>query len=131
MITQENRFITINTPLGKDKLLLTGFHGKEQLSGLFQFDLDFISEDHSISFDQIIGKNVSISIFTAEGEKRFFHGLIARFSQGRGGGEGEGDSRFSHYSACMVPWLWLLTRTTDSRIFQEKSVPDIISYNFV
>lgn len=130
MITQENRFITIETPLGKDKLLLTGFHGKEELSRPFHFDLSFLSEDHSIAFDKIIGQNVSLSIYTPDGEKRHFHGLISRFSQGRGGGEGEGDSRFSHYSATMVPWLWLLTRTADSRIFQEKSVPDIIKSIF-
>ncbi len=130
MITQENRFITIETPLGKDKLLLTKFDGKDELSRLFHFELNFISEDHSIPFEKIIGQNVTISIFTADGDKRYFHGLISRFSQGRGGGEGEGDSRFSHYSASMVPWLWLLTRTADSRIFQEKSVPDIIKSIF-
>jgi type VI secretion system secreted protein VgrG len=30
----------------------------------------------------------------------------------------------------MVPWLWFLTRTTDCRIFQEKTVPDIIKQVF-
>src|SRR5260370_19330466 len=30
----------------------------------------------------------------------------------------------------MVPWLWFLTRTADSRIFQNKTVPDIIEKIF-
>jgi type VI secretion system secreted protein VgrG len=43
--------------------------------------------------------------------------------------EGE-NLRFSTYRAVMVPWLWLLTRTADSRIFQKLSVPEIIEKVF-
>lgn len=128
--TQDNRLIAIETPLGKDALLLTGFHGTEGLSTPFSFELDLLSENHSIPFKDIIGKNVAVSVVLANGEKRYFHGLISRFSQGRGGGEAGGDPRFSHYSATMVPWLWLLTKTADSRIFQNKSVPDIVEKIF-
>lgn len=128
--TQDNRLIAIETPLGKDALLLTGFHGTEGLSTPFSFELDLLSENHSIPFKDIIGKNVAVSVVLANGEKRYFHGLISRFSQGRGGGEAGGDPRFSHYSATMVPWLWLLTKTADSRIFQNKSVPDIVEKVF-
>lgn len=128
--TQDNRLIAIETPLGKDALLLTGFHGTEGLSTPFSFELDLLSENHSIPFKDIIGKNVAVSVVLANGGKRYFHGLISRFSQGRGGGETGGDPRFSHYSATMVPWLWLLTKTADSRIFQNKSVPDIVEKIF-
>src|SRR5262249_34443616 len=34
--------------------------------------------------------------------------------------------RFTHYRAEVVPWLWFLTRTTDCRIFQNMTVPEII-----
>ncbi|MDG6026803.1 MAG: type VI secretion system tip protein VgrG [Candidatus Brocadia sp.] len=128
--TQDNRLIAIETPLGKDVLLLTGFHGTEGLSTPFSFELDLLSENHSIPFKDIIGKNVAVSVVLANGEKRYFHGLISRFSQGRGGGEAGGDPRLSHYSATMVPWLWLLTKTADSRVFQNKSVPDIVEKIF-
>lgn len=129
--TQENRFITIDTPLGKDVLLLTRISGTEGLSFPFSFSLDFLSENHSISFKDIIGKNVTISVLLANGEKRFINGIVSRFSQGRGGDEeGGGDPRFSYYTAEVVPWLWLLTRTADSRIFQGLSVPDIIEKIF-
>jgi type VI secretion system secreted protein VgrG len=128
--TQENRLIAIDTPLGKDALLLTGFHGIEGISGLFGFELDLLSENHNITFEDIIGKNVTVSIILADGDKRFFNGIISSFSQGRGGGEAGGDPHFSHYSATMVPWLWLLKRTADSRIFQKLSVPDIVEKIF-
>jgi type VI secretion system secreted protein VgrG len=125
--TQENRLIAIDTPLGKDVLLLTGCHGIEGISGLFSFELTLISENHNISFEDIIGKNVTVSIILADGDKRFFNGIISSFSQRRGGGEAGGDS---HYAATVVPWFWLLTRTADSRIFQKLSVPDIVEKIF-
>ncbi|HZX47834.1 MAG TPA: type VI secretion system tip protein TssI/VgrG [Nitrospirota bacterium] len=129
--TQENRFITIDTPLGADVLLLTRISGTEGLSYPFSYSLDLISENHKISFKDIIGKNVTVSLVLANGEKRFINGIVSCFSQGRGGGEeGGGDTRFSHYTAEVVPWLWLLTRTADSRIFQGLSVPDIIEKIF-
>ena len=128
--TQDNRLIAIDTPLGKDVLLLTGFHGIEGISGLFSFELNLLSENHNIKFEDIIGKNVTVSIILADGDKRFFNGIISSFSQGRGGGEAGGDPHFSHYAATMVPWLWLLTRTADSRIFQKLSVPDIVEKIF-
>ncbi|MBW2740154.1 MAG: type VI secretion system tip protein VgrG [Deltaproteobacteria bacterium] len=128
--TQDNRLIAIDTPLGKDALLLTGCHGIEGISGLFSFELNLLSENHNITFEDIIGKNVTVSIILADGDKRFFNGIISSFSQGRGGGEAGGDPHFSHYTATMVPWLWLLTRTADSRIFQKLSVPDIVEKIF-
>ena len=128
--TQENRSILIDTPLGKDVLLLTGFSGTEGISVPFSFELDLLSENHSVTFKDIIGKNVTVSVVLADGDKHFFNGIISRFSQERGGGETGGDTRFSYYTATMVPWFWLLSQTADSRIFQKLSVPDIIEKIF-
>jgi len=124
--SQDNRLIAIDTPLGKDVLLLAGFSGEDCISRLFSFELEMISENHGISFEDIVGKSVTVSVVLASGDKRFFNGIISRFAQGRGGGEKGGDPRFSCYRATMVPWMWLLTRTSDSRIFQNLSVPDIV-----
>jgi type VI secretion system secreted protein VgrG len=128
--TQGNRLIAIETPLGKDALLLASFSGAEGLSAPFSFELALLSENHSISFQDIVGKNVTISVVLANGDKRFFNGIVSRFAQGRGGDEAGGDPRFSAYRATMVPTLWLLSRTTDSRIFQKLSVPDIVEKIF-
>ena len=128
--TQENRFVAIDTPLGEDVLLLTGISGKEKLSTPFSFNLDMLSENYNIAFPDIIGKNVTVSVNLASGDKRYFNGLVSRFSQGRGNGEAGGDGRFSYYTATIVPWLWMLTRTANSRIFQNLSVPEIVEKIF-
>jgi len=123
--TQDNRLIAIETPLGKDALLLEGFQGVEGLSMPFSFELDLVSHNHNISFEDIVGKNVTLSVVLRDGAKRFFNGIIARFSQGKGGDK-TASEEFSFYRATMVPWFWLLRRTADSRIFQNVSVLDIV-----
>jgi len=123
--TQANRRIAISTPLGEDKLLLRGFNGSETISRLFHFDLDLLSENDSISFKDVVGKNVTLRIFDANGAERHWNGFITRFSQGHQA------RRLTAYHAEMSPWLWFLTRTADCRIFQKKSVPDIIQQIFV
>ncbi|MBL0699538.1 MAG: type VI secretion system tip protein VgrG [Desulfosarcina sp.] len=129
MNTQENRLFAIDTPLGSDVLLLTDFRGDEELSNLFSFELKLFSENHNISFKDIIGKNVTVSINLADGSQRYFNGLISRFSQAGRKQPGR-EIQWAYYTATMVPWFWLLTRTADSRIFQELSIPDIVEKIF-
>jgi type VI secretion system secreted protein VgrG len=126
--TQDNRPMRITTPLGKDVLLLAGFDGVEAISRLFRFEIELLSENHSIAFGDIIGKQVSISSKLIGGSDRYFHGIISRFSHYAG--KGGTALRLSRYRATMVPWTWLLTRTADSRIFQNMSVPEIIEKVF-
>ncbi len=118
--TQDNRLIAIDTPLGKDVLLLHSFTGYEGISRLFRFELDLLSEDPSISYDKIVGQRVTIRVSLADGRERYFNGFVSRFVQSGN------DERFTHYRAEMIPWLWFLTRTADCRIFQNKTIPDII-----
>jgi len=130
-ILQRNRMLQIKTPLGQDELLLTGFRGEEGVSRLFGFDLEFSSQNHGISFEDIVGKNVTISVALAQaGKKRFFNGFVSRFTQVGAGSREAGDLHLAGYRATVVPWLWFLTLTENSKIFQDKSVPDIVEAVF-
>src|SRR5215469_5540402 len=116
--TQSHRPIAIRTPLGKDVLLLTDFQGCEAISQLFNFQVDLLAEPKSeIHFDRIIGQNVTVEMQLANEEKRYFNGLVKRFSQGAR------DENFVHFRAELVPSLWLLTKKVRSRIFQHLTVP--------
>jgi type VI secretion system secreted protein VgrG len=123
-ITSDKRICKVTSPLGGDALLLTGMRAWERVSGLFRIDCSFVSEDANLDFDSIVGKNVCIETQMAGGEARYFHGVVARFAQS--------DSSGSNivYQAQLVPWLWLLTRSTDCRIFQGDSVIDIVKKVF-
>ncbi len=122
--TQDNRLIAIETPLGKDVLLLQSFSGQEGISRLFAFALDLLSENRAISFEKIIGQPINISILLPGGAKRYINGFVSRFAH-----VGE-DALFARYHAEVVPWLWFLTRTADCRIFQNMTIPDVITKIF-
>jgi type VI secretion system secreted protein VgrG len=131
-LTQENRLISIETPLGADVLLLTGFSGSEGISMPFSFELSLASENTNINPRDIIGQNVTVSIGLADDERRYINGIICRFTQERLG-EDSDQEQYLHiatYSATMVPWFWLLTKTVNSRIFQEKTVQQIVEQIF-
>lgn len=117
---QENRLISVTSPLGKDVLLFHQMSGTEPLGRLFQYDLDFFSKDDSINLDEILGQNISIAVRLPDETDRYFNGFISRFSQHGTMGE------YHYYRAEMRPWLWLLTRTSNCRIFQQMTVPDIV-----
>ncbi len=118
--TQEGRPIGVETPLGKDALILTSFSGEEQMSGLFNFELDMISEEGGHDPAAIIGHPVDFWIRDLKGNERWFNGYVNSFSYC-------GQSDRSHlYKASVVPAMWFLTRGSDCRVFQEKTVEDIV-----
>lgn len=123
-LTQDNLDITLTTPLGKDKLIIKRFSGEEKISGLFRFYLEMISDANDLNFESIVGKNVTVTMKLAESGERYFHGLVGRFVQAGG------DEKNTTYLADVYPWFWMLTLTRDSKIFQNKSVPDIIEEIF-
>lgn len=118
--------LALDTPLGKDVLLLQELRGYEGISRLFSYELELLAyENNSISFEDIVGQKVSITIHLPDGTPRYISGYISRFTQG------DTDDRFfTHYQAQVVPWLWFLTRQQDCRIFQNLAVNDIISQVF-
>ncbi len=119
--TQADRPLSVTTPLGKDMLLITRLQGQESISQLFQFQLDFLAEVGSeIHFEKIIGQTVTVEMRLVDNTKRYFNGLVKSFSQGRR------EERFIHYSAEIVPKIWLLSKKVRSRIFQHLTVPEII-----
>jgi len=123
-ITQEHRPLAVETPLGEDALVLVSLTGHEEMSRLFCYRLEMVSEQDSIPAKKIVGKSVTFRINLADGTPRCFNGVVSRFSAG------DRETGLRHYHAEVVPWLWLLTRTTDCRIFQNKSVPDIVEQIF-
>ncbi len=121
-ISQNNRLIRISTPLGDNTFIVLSFAGIEEISELFSYKLELASERSDITFDELAGKNVTIAIRSSDKTERFFNGVIVSFSPAQIS-EKEG---YSKYSAVMQPALWMLTECQDCRIFQDKSVPDII-----
>jgi type VI secretion system secreted protein VgrG len=114
----------VTTPLGADVLLFHRMFAREEVSRLFEFQLDLLSEKGDINLDDVLGKTFTVKLELPNDKTRYFNGYVTRFSQvGMYG-------RYHSYQATLRPWLWLLTRTADCRIFQEQTVPDIIKKVF-
>ncbi len=122
--TQQHRFLAIETKLGTDKVLLKSVSINEQLGRLFQMEVELHSEDRAIKFEDIVGTSATVKLKMPNGQTRYFNGVVSRFVQE------EHEQSFARYRATLVPWLWLLTRTADCRIHQNKKVPDIIEEVF-
>ena len=60
--SQASRTVQIKTPLGTDALLLTHFSAHEQVSRLFEYDLQMLSDAGDLSADKILGQPVTVMI---------------------------------------------------------------------
>ena len=120
MYEQTDRPLKLTTPLGPNALLLTGFQGRETISGLFHFDLKTVWQDQSklLPFDQLLGKKVTVEIELKN--KRYFNGIVCKVAQH------DRDEYFTYYTLEVVPELWLLDRKLRSRTFQHVTIPDIL-----
>ncbi|MDX2119088.1 MAG: type VI secretion system tip protein TssI/VgrG [Planctomycetota bacterium] len=114
--------LTVFTTLKDSGLKIHSFSGREELGRPFVYDLRLWSTKNDIDFTKMVGENIAVRLDMKDqkGEPRWFNGYISRFVQ-----EGHGERQTS-YRATVVPWLWFLSRAADCRIFQEKSIPDIV-----
>ena len=124
---QRERLLKITTPLEDEFLLLNRMSASEALSTLFSYEIELLHEETKEGFEPtmvdvqaLLGQPVSIELKQMNVGSRYFNGIINRFSQGAR------NLRFSYYYATLVPKVWILTQNIQSRIFQHKSVPDIL-----
>ncbi len=117
------RMIELTSPLGKD-LLFRSLRGREELGRASEFELAALATRSDIKPSELLGKTVTVKLELVKGGYRYFNGYVTRFSQG------ETLGRYYEYRMTVSAWLWFLTRTADCKIFQEKTVPDIIKEVF-
>ena len=118
--TQEGKPMRFTTPLPDDTLMIERLEGEEAVSEPYALYLDLLSTDSAIDPAKLLRKPVSVAINLESGKPRYIHGVVRRFVQL---GRAEG---LVSYRAEVVPWLWFLSLTSNCRIFQQKSVPDIV-----
>ncbi|MBI2379777.1 MAG: type VI secretion system tip protein VgrG [Gammaproteobacteria bacterium] len=123
-LKQAARLVQVTTPLGSDKLLLGRMQAWEALGRPFRYELELLSEDPNLALDKLLGRPAGLRLSLPDGGERLFHGIVSECSQTTGQGQ------FAAYRATLRPWFWLLSRTSDCRIFQNMKVPDIIKQVF-
>ena len=94
------------------------FNAREKISDLFEVNLNLALEEE-LNFDDVIGQTALITL-EGQDEDRYFFGIVNVFMQ-----TGV-DGRFYLYQASVVPAAWLLSLNQDCKIFQKKTVPEIV-----
>ena len=100
-------------------LRVVRFRGREGISELFDFEVDFVSDDAAMDFDAVVGKPAVLEMATND-DPRFLHGIVSRFEE-----TGVGP-KFTSYAVRIVPALWTFGLKSDCCIYQGLNIPDVI-----
>jgi type VI secretion system VgrG family protein len=124
--TQDTRLLRLSTPLGPDRLLVECVRGEEGLDRGYVFQVSALSTDAGIPLKSLIGQPALLELSTALPglPLRPFHGHItcAQLIGANGG--------FARYALTIEPWCAFLAYGRDSRMFQDKTVFDILDAVF-
>lgn len=115
-----NRVFTLDSPHGDDLKFHT-LDGSDELGRLFEFRIEALADSHSLSLKDMLGKPVTVRIEQQDLSMRYLNGIVARATLA-----GRRAERHYGYELVVRPWLWLATRRSDCRIFQNRTVPDIV-----
>ena len=104
------------------ELLVMRFDLSEGVSVPYELSVE-VACDGEVKMDDALGKEGFLTV-TGDGGDRIVHGVVDRFEHLGSRG------RFGLYRARVVPYLQWLSLERDCRIFQNKSVPDIVKEIF-
>ncbi|CAN7465841.1 type VI secretion system tip protein TssI/VgrG [Rhizobium sp. LjRoot30] len=120
-LTQAERWLTLDTPLGEDVLVATGVRGVEGISRLFEFHAEALCEREIIAPGDLLGKSVTLQMSHPASKRRLVNGIVTAFSGGA-----LTRSSYRIYNLTISPTFWVLDRTSDYKIFQDKTAVEIV-----
>lgn len=94
--------------------------GRDALSDHLRTDVDVLSTDQSVVLEDLLGTRATLSMRMADGSTQQRSGLVA---QARCAGS---DGGLVRYRLALRSWTWWLPQARCSRVFQEKSVRQIV-----
>ena len=124
--SQADRLLAIETSLGPDQALLVDLEGEDVLSRCFTYRIVIATHQPDSAVQSLLGTPVTLWLLNNSAElRRPIHGHIRRVI-----GNGITPRGTRLYKLEVVPRLWFLTCTSDCRIFQDQSIPDILQAVF-
>ncbi|MGP1664531.1 MAG: type VI secretion system Vgr family protein, partial [Rhodanobacter sp.] len=120
LLSQTTRFIALQGP-AVDGLLVERLEGREAVNDDFCFELDCVSASAFIELKPLIGNPLRVGIATANGNRRYWHGIITHAaSLGADGG-------LARYRLTMQSAIALLALRRNALIFQGRSALDVVT----
>ena len=118
------RVFEVTTAVSGVKTYLYAADGTEELGRPFKYHVTLLAEKE-LPLDDLLGKPITVSVEKVDGGSgRYFNGLVSQVAASGKRGQ------FHVVTATLRPWLWVLTRISDNKIFQNKTVTEIIQEVF-
>lgn len=122
---QGSRLLKLRFPesssFGSETLLPHRLVGEEGLSVGYRYVLDCLSPDIHLELKGLLGQPAEVSLLLPDGGHRLLCGLITQATQNGA------DGGFAKYVLTLEPALATLCHRRNSRIFQDKTVPQIVA----
>jgi len=102
-------------------LRFLAMEGREEISRLFEYSVLAVAKPTDvIDFDKLLGQPVQVTVKTVGQPARIYHGVVtaARFEEVR--------ESSVLYRLTLRPWLWLATRSAQTRIFSKMTPADVL-----
>jgi type VI secretion system secreted protein VgrG len=122
LLSQQNRPMKISTTSGDRELVLHRYRGVECISAPFEFHVGMLSENSQIDIQSLLKTTATIALIVTDQTTRYINGVWREIKHVEVGQE-----NLSVYEGILVPSLWFLKLTSDCKIFQNMTVPDIVS----
>ncbi|MFF7066162.1 type VI secretion system tip protein TssI/VgrG [Pseudomonas sp. NPDC008258] len=120
MPSQSNLRFSFQPLVGKAHFEVVSFELKEGISTPFALELKLISFENDVDFGHLLDQPVLFTLWDNERPVRYVHGLVSRFSQAESG------FYRTYYHALVEPQLARANLRSNWRIFQHKTVPQIL-----
>ncbi|NTF33965.1 type VI secretion system tip protein TssI/VgrG [Rhizobium skierniewicense] len=129
---QASRVLKVKSPLGEDQLLPERMVINEGVSQLFEIQLNVRAKKEAVKPEELIGRLVDVSVEVQQGDgeegsgvRRPFNGMVTDLHEGPPITRG-----LRSYAMTIRPQMWLLSRRSDCRIWQNKTSIDIVETLF-
>lgn len=119
-IDDSKRLLALTTVLGDGVLSPVAFQAEEQISAPFHVTVEAISTEQAIKAESLLFTEVCLTVQQG-GVPRYFNGMVRSFSA-----SGLPVRGMWRYTLSLAPKLWFMSQTADCRIFQQKTVLDIV-----
>ena len=122
------RMLEIATKAGATAFVVQRFSGHEELGRLYEYNLELLSERGDITAEQLLGTNATVALELPDSKgSRSFNGYITRFTvQGAVRTPAYKSNTGFLYLVTLSPGLWFMTRSSDSKIYADMTIGDVI-----
>ncbi|HLK92905.1 MAG TPA: type VI secretion system tip protein TssI/VgrG [Polyangia bacterium] len=119
-----DRLLGISGSFPPDTFAVDHFGGADSLGNPFSYEVTLLSNSASFDISSLVGDTVTISVALSDGNTRYFNGYVTRMTLV------DVFDTHTRYQIRVEPWIYMLSSRINSRIFQHKSVPDIVKALF-